>query len=77
MPQQLQDQDYKNNFFEYPECTRIHGEPTTATLLTLRNEIKANAQTVDTVLGGGANGHLGLVTRGASYATIPDTAPYV
>ena len=71
------DQDYKNNCFEYPELTKIHGEPTTGTLLTLRNEVKANAQTVNTVLGGGAHGHLGLVCTPAVYATIQGTAPYV
>ena len=37
------DIDDKNNFFEYPDTTRINWEPETATLLALRNEIKANA----------------------------------
>eukprot|EP00957_Ditylum_brightwellii_P020172 1521508-Ditylum_brightwellii.AAC.1 len=52
--------DYKNNYFEYPECTKIHREPTTNTLINLQHEIRANTQTVDTILGGGANSHLGL-----------------
>ena len=77
MASALQDPDYKNNFFQYPELTRIHGEPTTAALLTLRKEVKANALTVFTTLGGGAHGHLGLVVDANTYATIPNTVPYV
>ena len=73
----MQDPDYKNLFFEHPELTMIHGEPTTAGLLTLRNEVKANAMTVHTTLGGGANGHLGLVMDVLAYALIPGTRPYV
>eukprot|EP00957_Ditylum_brightwellii_P058044 4401828-Ditylum_brightwellii.AAC.1 len=52
--------NYKNNYFEYPELTPIHGEPTTAALLNLRSKVRSNAQLVDTTLGGGANRHLGL-----------------
>lgn len=71
------DIDYKNTHFEYPELTRIHGEPTTANLITLQREIRANAITVHTTLGGGHHGHLGLVCSAATYATIPNTQVYV
>ena len=70
------DIDYKNTHFEYPELTRIHGEPTTQNLITLQREIRANALTVHTVLGGGHYGHLGLVCPAATYNTIPNTQPY-
>ena len=70
------DIDYKNTHFEYPERTRIHGEPTTANLITLQREIRANAITVHSTLGGGNYGHLGLVCTPATYATIPNTAAY-
>ena len=70
------DFDYKNTHFEVPELTRIHGEPTTATLITLQREVRANALSVNTTLGGGAHGHLGLVCSAAVYATIPNTAVY-
>ena len=69
--------DYKNNIFEYPELTRIIGEPTTASLITLLNEVKTNAQAVHTTLGGGAHGHLGLVCSSTTYATlVPSNTPY-
>ena len=73
----FEDVDYKNNVFEYPDLSRIIGEPTTATLITLHNEIKANAQSVHTTLGGGENGHLGLVCSPESYQTlVPGGTPY-
>eukprot|EP00957_Ditylum_brightwellii_P023311 1759750-Ditylum_brightwellii.AAC.1 len=52
--------NYNNSYFEYPGLTPINGEPTTSTLLNLHSEIQSNAQSVDTMLGGGATSHLGL-----------------
>ena len=73
-----QDIDFKNNFFEHPELTRIVGEPTTATLITLQAEIRDNAQSVQSDLGGGANGHLGLVCSAETYqALVPGVQPYI
>ena len=53
--------NYRDNLFEYPELTKIHGEPTYESLKTLQNELKANTQTVHTSLGGATHGYLGLV----------------
>eukprot|EP00957_Ditylum_brightwellii_P007603 575514-Ditylum_brightwellii.AAC.1 len=69
--------DYKNNCSEYPELSKIHSEPTTAALLTLLNEVCSSAQSVNTALGGGANGYLGLVCDASTYASIPGTTSYV
>ena len=70
--------DYKNTTFEYPDLTRIIGEPTTATLLTLIKEVRANASSVHSDLGGGEDGHLGLVCKPEVYATLaPEAGPYV
>ena len=70
------DIDYKNTHFEFPELTRIHGQPTTADLITLKRQVRANASTVHTTLGGGHNGHLGMTCNPAVYATVPNSAPY-
>ena len=70
------DIDYKNNYFEYPELARLPGEPETKDLITLQRQIRANALTVHTVLGGGHHGHLGLVCNAQTYARIPNTQPY-
>ena len=71
------DIDYKTTHFEYPELIQIHGEPSTSNLITLQREIRANAITVHTNLGGGHQGHLGLVCTPVTYATIPNTQLYV
>lgn len=71
------DFDYKNTHFEFPELTKIHGEPSTQSLITLQREIRANADSVNTTLGGGSLGHLGLVCSDATYALIPGSSPYI
>ena len=71
------DIDYKNTHFEFPEFTRIHGVPTTSNLITLQREVRANASTVHTTLGGGHHGHLGLACTPAVYSNVPNSQPYV
>eukprot|EP00957_Ditylum_brightwellii_P014101 1063665-Ditylum_brightwellii.AAC.1 len=63
--------DYKSTVFEKPKLTHVHGEPTMSSLLILQNEIRANAQSVYTTLGGGMHGHLCLVITATDYAVIP------
>ena len=66
--------DYKDTHFEFKELTSIRGEPTYETLTTLLKQLKANARTVHSNLGGAAHGHLGIVISPASYALISPTA---
>ena len=66
--------DYVDTYFEYPTLTKIHGEPTYETLKTIKNELKSNACSVTSDLGGGANGHLGLVLTPAEYTAVSPTA---
>eukprot|EP00957_Ditylum_brightwellii_P090423 6886047-Ditylum_brightwellii.AAC.2 len=68
--------DDKNTVFEKPELTHVHGEPSIATLLTLRNEVHVSVQSVTTTLGDGRNGHLGMVMPPTDYALIPGTSIY-
>ena len=70
------DIDYKNTHFEFPKLTRIHGQPTTADLITIKRQVRANSSTVRTTLGGGHNGHLGMTCTPIVYATVPMSAPY-
>ena len=67
--------DY-STFFEFPELTRIHGQPTFDSLTRLSDQLKSNAQSVISDLGGGSHGHLGLVLSPDEYATI-SPVPYV
>ena len=68
--------DYVKTNFEYPVLTKITGQPTFDALRTVKNELKANAASVPSDLGRGANGHLGLVLTPAEYVNISPN-PYV
>ena len=60
--------NYVENYFRVKVLSKIHGEPNFENLKTLRNQIKANAGTVATHLGGGQLGYLGLLLSPAEYA---------
>ena len=62
--------DYINRHFQFPELSKIHGEPTYEALQSIKDELKANATSVTSSLGGGANGHLGIILTNAEYARI-------
>ena len=67
--------NYVDNYFQIPVLTHIHGEPTFETLKNLRNQVKANAGSVTTHLGGGAFGYLGLLLSPAEYNRIAAGTP--
>jgi hypothetical protein len=67
--------NYRETYFEYPELTKIHGEPNSESLFKLRNELKANAQSVYSNLSDGTHGHLALVLNDAQYALLTN-APF-
>ena len=62
--------NYRETYFEFPELTKIQGEPNSESLYKLRNELKANAQAVYSNLSDGAHGHLALVLSDGQYALL-------
>ena len=62
--------------FLYPTLTKVHGALDYVTLKILEKEVAANAASIQSDLGGGQNGHLGLVKSPAAYTNICAT-PYV
>jgi translation initiation factor 2B subunit (eIF-2B alpha/beta/delta family) len=66
--------DYVKTYFEFPTLTKVHGEPTYEALQEIKDEIKANAAAVESELGGGNNGHLGLVLSPTEYTRVHATA---
>ena len=68
---------HQANIFDYPELTKITGEPMIMSLLKMKNELKVNAQSVPTVLRGGQHGHLGLVLTAAEYENVAQGTPYL
>jgi hypothetical protein len=71
------DIDYKNQYFEYPALTTIQGLPSFDDLYKMEKEIFANAMSVQTTLGGGEYGHLGLVMQDTEYTNLPSATTYV
>jgi hypothetical protein len=68
--------DYVTTYFEFPTLTKVHGEPTYESLQEIKDEIKANAASVESLLGGGLNGHLGLVLTPQEYTRV-NAEPYI
>ena len=69
--------NYRETHFEFPTLTPIHGEPTINTLILLRKQLKSNANSVPSNLGGGGTfGHLGLVIPPNCYNLISNM-PFV
>ena len=62
--------------FEYTVLTKIHGSLDHPQITRLIKETRANAASVHSELGGGANGHLGLVEDPVKYAIVSQI-PYV
>ena len=66
-----------DTYFQHKVLTRVHGQPTYDTLQTLSTELKANAASVPSTLGGGSYGHLGLVLSADRYATLATAVPWI
>jgi hypothetical protein len=56
--------------FPHPVLPTVQGEPDYQTMHAIRKSLQANSQAIDTHLGGGTLGHLGLIISDASYAMI-------
>ena len=67
--------DYVATYFPVKTLTRIHSEPDYQSLKRLKDELQKNAASVETNLGGGRLGHLGLVIAPAEY-TLVSATPY-
>ena len=69
--------DYVNTNFEYTTLTKLGGQPDYPALKRIKDELKANAASVPSDLGGGDHGHLGLVLTAQEYLQVSETQPYV
>ena len=68
---------YRDLYFEHKNLTRISSEPTFATLHQLLLELKANAVSVPSTLGGGAHGFIGIILSAVTYVTLAPMPPFV
>ncbi len=65
------------NGFPVPRVQAIQGRPNFFTLKALKDDIKDNAGSINSIRGGGDNGHLGAVLSAAAYNRIAPLTPYV
>jgi hypothetical protein len=56
--------------FPHPIFSTVEGEPDYQTIHATRKFLQANSRAIDTHLGGGTLGHLGLIISDASYSII-------
>ena len=63
--------DYASSYFKYKTPTPIQGTPTNKTLKRLKQELRANASSVESDLGGGDHGYLGLCHSSCSTNLFP------
>jgi len=66
--------NYRDTFFEFPDLTKIHGEPDSESLYKIRNELQANAKSVYSNLSDGAHGHLAHVMTATQYGLVSNMA---
>ena len=67
----------KKFYFEYPELSKIHGEPNHLTILNLTKEVKANLQSQRSEIGGGHYGYLWMIMPEPEFRTLPHTEAVV
>jgi hypothetical protein len=63
--------------FPHPVLPTVQGEPDYQTIHATRKSLQANLRAIDTHVGGGTLGHLGLIISDASYAMITPTTDAV
>ena len=64
-----------DDFFVHKTLDKIFGEPDTKTLRRLFKQLKRNARSVNTTLGGGQYGHLFMVIPNNEWNALPGAAP--
>jgi hypothetical protein len=62
--------------FPHPILPTVQGDPDYQTIHDIRKLLQANARAIDTHVGGGALGHLGLIFSDAAYAIVALTGKH-
>ena len=65
------------DFFEHKTLEKIYGEPNAKSLQKLFKQLRRNAQSVPSTLGGGQYGHLFMVVSQEDWDNTPGTVPVV
>ena len=63
--------DYVTTYFPHKTLTLVRGEPTFNDFKRIKTELRANASSMESDLGGGDHGYLFMVLNDAEYLLIP------
>jgi hypothetical protein len=66
-----------HELFRHQDLTRIPGEPSFSSIKILAQELKANARSVYSNIGGANHGHLGLLLTAPEYHALLSPVPFV
>ena len=69
--------DYKEQYFEYKELSKVYGKPTLDKIIPTWRQLKRNAQRIPTALGGGNHGYLSLLLTPNDHYNILGTASLI
>ena len=67
----------KELYFEFQELALLNNEPAFDTLQKLLTQLKANASSVPTNLGGGGHEFIGAILSTALYTTLAPLTPFI
>jgi hypothetical protein len=67
----------KDTHFRHTVLTKVTGPPSYETIKNLHDEVKANAASVPSTLGGGLYGHLGMLLSATKFNALPHVTPWV
>jgi hypothetical protein len=62
--------------FPHPILPTVQGEPDYHTIHSIRKLLRANAWSIESHLGGGILGHLGIIILITTYATVAPARPW-
>jgi hypothetical protein len=62
--------------FPHPILPTVQGEPDNHTIHAIHKLLQANSRSIDSHLGGGALGHLGLIVSVAAYVIVAPAHPW-
>ena len=69
--------DFRKTHFPHPDLDRVHGQPSIDQIDKIFRQLKQNAASVRTNLGGGQHGFLPLVLTNQQWTSIPNTQEFV
>ena len=69
--------DHSSSYFKFKTPTPIRGSPAHKLIKRLKKELQVNTSPIQTYLGGGNHGFLGLALTDEEHASMSNTQPFI